>query len=88
MEIAGAASEGFFLTMLGIDEASQYYRGLDDAYRQRFGGEPDVFTAYGYEGAKVLFQTIVEGGTIEEQRARMTAGRWPGLMGEVAFRQL
>lgn len=85
VELAGAAAEGFYLTMLGIDTSSPFYQKFEAKYHNRYNAEPDVFAAYGYEGAMVLFQTIVAGGPVSEQQQRLTSTRFPGLMGDVAF---
>ncbi len=85
VELAGPAAEKFYLTMLGLDKSSAFYQQFETAYKRRYGGEPNVFTAYGYEGASILFKVIRDGGTVPDQRERLASGRWGGLLGQVSF---
>lgn len=85
MELAGQAAEGFYLTMLGVNNKTPFYQHLASAYEVKYGGTPDVFTSYGYEGAMILFQTIASGGTVSEQQQRLVSGSWDGLLGKTSF---
>jgi branched-chain amino acid transport system substrate-binding protein len=85
IELAGPAAEGFYITMLGIDTSSSFYQEFKAKYRNYYNGEPDVFSAYGYEGASVLFQAMVKGGSISDQRDRLASSHFPGLLGDVSF---
>lgn len=85
IELAGPAAEGFYITMLGIDKKSQFYIDFKHAYTSKYRTEPDVFSAYGYEGAKILFDVAVSGGDVLEQQKRLSQGSWQGLMGKVSF---
>ncbi len=85
MALAGPAAEGFYLTMLGVDEASPYYRRFREAYELKYGESPDVFSAYGYEGAMILFQVMLAAPTVQAQRQLLETGEWDGLLGRVSF---
>lgn len=85
MKLAGTASEGFYLTMLGVNQGSLFYKDFSSAYRKRYNGEPDVFAAYGYEGAEVLFKEAETGASVEAVLKRLNTGTWPGLLGDVKF---
>lgn len=85
VELAGQAAEGFYLTMLGVDRSTPFYQRFASSYAGKYGGQPDVFTAYGYEGAKILFEVISEGGNVSEQLQKLDSGIWDGLLGKVSF---
>lgn len=85
IELAGQAAEGFYLTMLGVDRSTPFYQRFASSYAAKYSGQPDVFTAYGYEGAKILFQVVTSGGTVTEQLKKLESGSWDGLLGSVSF---
>lgn len=85
LELAGQAAEGFYLTMLGVDRTTPFYKHFASSYAAKYSGEPDVFTAYGYEGAMILFQVIAQGGNVSDQLHRLESGSWDGLLGRVSF---
>jgi len=85
MELAGPAAEGFYLTMLGVDRNSPFYRQFEASYREKYKSEPDVFSAYGYEGATILFKEIEDGASVGSVLSRLNKGSWPGLLGDVKF---
>jgi len=58
IEIAGLATNDFYLTMMGVDESNEMYQKFVLGYRDVNKSEPDVFSAYGYEAAKILFAAI------------------------------
>ncbi len=61
-EIAGKATNNFYLTMMGVDEDNEMYKKFVSSYKAKYNSEPDVFTTYGYEAAKILFQAISKNG--------------------------
>lgn len=85
MELAGPAAEGFYLTMLGVDRNSLFYQQFETSYREKYKSEPDVFSAYGYEGAMILFKEIEDGASVDTVLSRLNKGKWPGLLGDVKF---
>lgn len=85
MELAGPAAQGFYLTMLGVDRNSPFYQKFEASYKEIYKSEPDVFSAYGYEGAMILFREIEDGAPVGPVLARLNEGRWPGLLGDVKF---
>lgn len=85
IELAGEAAEGFYLTMLGVDKNAAFYKTFVSAYSAKYHAEPDVFTAYGYEGAMILFQAATAGGSIADQQNRLSHETWDGLLGKASF---
>jgi branched-chain amino acid transport system substrate-binding protein len=58
IEIAGSAASNFYLTMMGVDARNDMYNKFVSSYKTKFKTEPDIFTVYGYEAAKILFYAI------------------------------
>lgn len=85
VELAGPAAEGFYLTLLGVDHNAQFYRQFEASYRGKYKSEPDVFSAYGYEGASILFKEVEDGASVDSVLSRLNKGTWPGLLGDVKF---
>lgn len=85
IELAGPAAEGFYLTMLGFDASSPFYKQFETRYRARYKADPDVFAAYGYEGAFAMFNVATVGGSLGKQREEFTNMNRPGLVGQIAF---
>ena len=62
IEIARSATDNFYLTMMGVDVNNEMYKSFISIYRAKYNTEPNVFTVYGYEAAKILFQSISKSG--------------------------
>lgn len=60
IKIAGNATKNFFLTMMGVDPQNKIYKKFIADYKSKYNGEPNIFTVYGYEAAKILFPSILK----------------------------
>jgi len=67
IEIAGQAAEGFEFTMMSIDENSQLYKLFQQKYLAKYNEQPDIFTSYGYESARLLIESIKSAGKDTEK---------------------
>ncbi len=67
---AGAASEGVLVTSIGVSPSevqTPNARAYREAYRERFGGEPDVFGAFAYDATNALMSAIERVGSVDRQ---------------------
>ncbi|HZV69332.1 MAG TPA: ABC transporter substrate-binding protein [Saprospiraceae bacterium] len=88
IEIAGSASDNFYLTMMGVDESSEMYQNYVLKYRSKYHTEPDVFSSYGYEAAKILFSSIkIAGYNSEKVKEYLYSNTFPSLTGKLNFDQ-
>ncbi len=62
IEIAGNATNNFYLTMMGVDVNNEMYKNFVSNFKVRYHSAPDVFSTYGYEAAIILFQSILKSG--------------------------
>lgn len=88
IEIAGSATENFYFTMMGVDASNEMYQNLVLKYRAKYHSEPDIFTSYGYEAAKILFQAISESGNdTEKVKSYFYSTTFASLTGKLNFDQ-
>jgi len=59
LTIAGEGSQGFVLTLMGMDMNAAPYQSFAAAYKQAYGSEPDVYATYAYDGFGLLLQTVL-----------------------------
>lgn len=89
----GPAAEGTFAMFAGvpIDQYAGAQRAWLDRYRARFGSDPDLFAAYGYEAARVLLAAIALAGERAVDRGAVTEAlrkvgqEYDGLFGKWSF---
>ena len=58
------------------------------AYKAKFGSEPEVYTAYGYEAAKVALNAITRAGTKDREAIRaavFATSNYDGVLGTWSF---
>lgn len=92
IQAAGAdALEGrAFLTFPGVPPRELTGKGKEfyDAYKAKFGGEPEAFAIYGYEAAKVVLDAIKRAG-VKDRQAIVEAMRatkdFEGALGKWSF---
>lgn len=89
---AGAASEGALLTVVGIPVDQFTGKGKDfvKKYQEQFGMEPETFSLFGYEAAKVVLNAIEKAGV--KDRAKIlgqvaNTKDYNGLIGKWSFDQ-
>src|SRR5262245_29462076 len=64
IKVAGAAAEGSYYTAvtMAVGTADQRIAGFMNAYRAKYGREPDVVSAYAYDALLTIAQAIRQGG--------------------------
>jgi len=88
---AGELAEGVVFTLPAYDAASSHEppRGFVERYRQRFGHEPDIFAAHGYDAMCIAIHSLTAAAglyTPEIQKAmRYTLREFPGVTGAISF---
>jgi len=87
----GAADGAYFSTMaLAYGVADDQIKAFQEAFKKRFGEDPDVYSAYYYEVTKLIAQTMRDTGTssiaIKHGLDAMTgSSAYHGITGETAF---
>lgn len=86
IEIAGGATDNFYLTMMGVDVNNDMYKNFVATYKAKYNSEPDVFTSYGYEAAKILFQSISKSGNdANKVKQYLYSNTFTSLTGDLKF---
>jgi branched-chain amino acid transport system substrate-binding protein len=69
---AGDASEGVYVTFGGVGASKLTGKGATwyQAYKAKFGSEPEGYASYGYEAAKVALNAITQAGTKDREAIR------------------
>ena len=71
MEIGGPAIEGAYLSNhYSVDDPSPAVRQFVDAYKARFGSEPDSIATLTYDATRLLADAITRAGSTEGKRIR------------------
>jgi branched-chain amino acid transport system substrate-binding protein len=90
LESAGAAAEGVYVTMGSMDPKNLTGKARDwyNAYKQKFGKEPEAYAIYGYEAAKVALDAIKRAGKKDREAIRqalMNTKDYHGVLGTWSF---
>lgn len=86
VELSAGAAEGFYLTMLSVDEGSAMYKRFREEFMKRHKQEPDVFSAYGYEGATMLMETFGKAASTNRPiKELLTSESFTTMTGEARF---
>ncbi len=71
VEIGGEAIEGAYLSNhYSVDDPSPSVRQFVDAYKARFGSEPDSIATLSYDATRLLADAITRAGSTEGKRVR------------------
>ncbi len=71
VEIGGEAMEGSYLSNhYSVDDPSPAVRRFVEAYKARYGSEPDSIAALSYDAARLLADAIERAGSTEGRRVR------------------
>lgn len=92
LKAAGQSAWGVYYTQTPLDFASDQepMKSFVAAYRAKFGQEPDLWSAYGYDALNVCVQALREGGATvagQFQRGMRTIREFPGVTGSIQFRE-
>jgi len=87
---SGDAGEGVYITFGGIGASKLTGKGADwyQAYKAKYGGEPEGYASYGYESAKVALDAIGRAGTKDREAIRaavMATSNFSGVLGTWSF---
>jgi branched-chain amino acid transport system substrate-binding protein len=90
LRVAGRAAEGMVVaSMFHPDEPRAEVRRFTATFRQRYGREPDMFSAIGYDAVHVLAAAMRRAGSPDPDRVaqalRDSAGGWVGATGAFRF---
>jgi len=90
VEIAGEAAEHLLFAQPSFLPASDYppARQFAEAYRSKYGSEPDRYAAYGYDALRVLYRAMVEADTTHVDNVRIGLGsldNFEGATGRITF---
>jgi branched-chain amino acid transport system substrate-binding protein len=84
----GRAAEGVLLTRTLFDVESERpaVRSFVDAYREKYGADPDAFAAHGYDAFHVLVGALRDGGTTPRDFWKgMRQVKFEGASGQIQF---
>jgi len=92
LDDAGDAADGMYITFGGVapsklaGKGGQWYQ----AYKAKFGGEPEAYAGYGYEAAKVALDAIQRAGRKDRgaiREAVFATKDYDGVLGKWSFDQ-
>jgi len=87
---AGDASEGVYITFGGVGASKLTGKGATwyQAYKAKFGSEPEGYASYGYEAAKVALDAIARAGSKDREAIRaavFATANYDGVLGTWSF---
>ena len=89
VEIGGAAMEGSYLSNhYSVDDPSPAVRKFVEAYRTKYGSEPDSIAALTYDATRLLADAIERAGSTEGRRIRdalASTRDFPGVTGTITM---
>lgn len=89
VEIGGEAMEGAYLSNhYSVDDPSPAVRAFVDAYKAKYGAEPDSIAATSYDAMRLLADAITRAGSTEGRRIRDAlagAKDFPGVTGTISM---
>jgi len=90
LDDAGDASEGVYVTFGGIPPTKLVGKGATwyQAYKTKFGAEPEAYAAYGYESMKVALDAIQRAGRKDREAIRaavFSTKDYDGVLGKWSF---
>lgn len=87
VEIAGKNAEGVLCTFpWNPNQKNPRYLAFKEAYRKRFGEDPDTYSAHGFDGMSMLIWSIQVAGLNRAKMRDLLAYRstpWPGVTGNI-----
>lgn len=87
---AGDAGEGVYITFGGIGASKLTGKGADwyQAYKAKYGNEPEGYASYGYESMKVALDAIGRAGVKDREAIRaavLATSNFSGVLGTWSF---
>lgn len=87
----GAAAEGIFFTQTSFDpggaKAPEQVQRFVTAYKAKYGQDPDIYAAHGYDAFMILVQAIRQGGdsALAFWKGMRNIHEYPGVTGALQF---
>lgn len=89
IKIAGDAAEGSYYTLMamGYGVADEEIKRFTNAFKAKYGVEPDVYSAYAFDALKIVAQAIKNGGPDSEgiKKALYQTRDFKGVTGITSF---
>ncbi len=89
VEVAGDNADGVVCTYpWNPEDKSQRLDGFREAFRERFGEEPETYAAHAYDGMNMLIWAVQAAGLNRAKIRDVLAHRaipWPGVTGEIVL---
>lgn len=86
IEIAGNATDNFYLTMMGVNTKNKMYKNFVTNYKLKYDKEPNIFTTYGYEAATILFKAIsISGNNVNKVKQYLNSNTLESFTGQLKF---
>ena len=84
--MAGAGSEGFYITNIVINKNSDFYKNYRNLFFNKYGKEPSAYDAYAYEGAKIILAALKGAGNkAEDVKKYLHSNAFPSMTGDLTF---
>ncbi len=87
----GAAERSYFAqTIFNPASEEEVVKSFVAAYRTKFGGEPDIYAAHGYDAVAVLVKALQEAGSAlpsDFVKGMRAVQDFPGVTGTIQFRE-
>ena len=61
LNAAGSAAEGSYYTLMAVDFTTDPGKSFADRFKRKYGQEADVYAAYAYDAATLIFKLLAEG---------------------------
>jgi branched-chain amino acid transport system substrate-binding protein len=90
LDDAGDAAEGVYVTFGGVGPSKLTGKGAAwyNAYKAKYGAEPEAYASYGYEAAKVAIDAITRAGSKDREAIRaavFATANFDGVLGTWSF---
>ncbi len=86
INLAGIAAEGFYCTIMAVDEESDLYKKFSENFQKKYNSEPNVYEAYAYEAGIILKEAIINSGYSSENiKNYLYSTSFNSLTGDLTF---
>lgn len=86
LETAGASGEGFYCTIMGVDESNAFYKEFKTKFITKYNQQPDVYDAYAYEAGIILKKAVSNiGDDPEKIKNYLHQNTFSSLTGDLKF---
>jgi branched-chain amino acid transport system substrate-binding protein len=85
---AGAIAEGVYFTAPAIQaESLPQVKAFLDGYRKKYGGDPDIYAAHGYDAMRYVLDVVRQGGWSSKRFLEKikSVPEYPGVTGHIQF---